>query len=371
MAQVPKLLALESLRGFAAVTVVLYHFRYSSFLSENPFMQHGYLMVDFFFVLSGFVIALNYTNRLSSPADIVRFQRRRFWRLYPLHLFTLMIFLGIECLKYYFEQKTGIISNNPAFVASDSTAFVANLFLLQGLVFNELTFNGPSWSISVEFWTYLVFALAVGLLRLRTWSCLGLALLAAVILLALEGGALKTDPVFAIFRCLYAFFLGAWVATLGVRLSRHAAAPVASGVLLLVILIICLWGGTRAEIVLPPLFALAVVAVASLRDETGLRRFLEWPVFVWLGTISYSVYLTHVAVAWVVTQVLRFGLHVPTKVAEDGATIPALSQGLGTLVTLLAIVGVLVFSSLTYRFIEKPFRSGLPSRARSATQPQA
>lgn len=365
MAKKSKLLALESLRGFAALAVVLHHFRYGSLLSENAFIRHGYLMVDFFFVLSGFVIALNYANRLSSPADLASFQRRRFWRLYPLHLFTLLVFLGIECLKYVFEQKTGIVSNNPAFVVSDAKAFLANLFLLQGVVLPELGFNIPSWSISVEFWTYLIFALTMGLLRLEMRWCLVLAGAAAVILLALEGGRLETDPVFAIIRCIFSFFLGAWAASLPVRLPRKAAAPLAAAALALVVVATWGLGGSRAEILLPPLFAVAVVAVANLQEHTALRRILEWPFFVWLGTVSYSVYLTHSIVGWVVTQGLRFGLKLPTHVASDGDTVLTLGQGFGTLVTLVAMAGVLAVSYLTYRFIERPFLSGWPFGARA------
>lgn len=364
MAKPAKLLALESLRGFAAIAVVLHHFRYDSLLSTNVFIVHSYLMVDFFFVLSGFVIALNYANRLSSPADIVSFQRRRFWRLYPLHLFTFLAFLGIECLKYVFEQKTGIVSNSPAFVVSDTGAFFANLFLLQGIVLNETTFNAPSWSISVEFWTYLIFALTMGLFRLRMLWCLALAGLAGVILVALAGGRLETDPIFAIVRCVYAFFLGAWVATLRFRLPRQAAAAIAGCALVIIVLAIWGLGGSRAEISLPPMFALAVVAVANLHERTALRRLLEWPFFVWLGTVSYSVYLTHSIVGWIVTQVLRFGMNVPTEIDQNGDTMLALGQGSGTLVTLFAVAAVLGVSALSYRFIEQPFRSGLPFRAR-------
>lgn len=364
MAPTNKLLALESLRGFAALAVVLTHFRYGSFLTENAFIRHGYLMVDFFFVLSGFVISLNYANRLSSPADIVRFQRRRFWRLYPLHLFTLLVFLGIECLKYVFELKTGVVSNSPAFVVNDAGRFFANLFLLQGVLINETTFNPPSWSISVEFWTYLVFALTMGLLRLRMFWCLVLAGLAAVILLMLQGGRLETAPIFAIIRCIYAFFLGAWVATLRIEFPRNVTGPIAAAALTLVVVAIWGLGGSRLEIVLPLLFAVTVAAVVRLHEEAALRRFLEWPFFVWLGTISYSVYLTHSIIGWVVTQVLRFGLNMPTEVTQDGDTTLALSQGVGTLITVLAVVAVLVISSLTYRFIENPLRSGLPSKVR-------
>lgn len=367
MAARPKLLALESLRGFAALAVVLHHFHYGSVLTENAFVRHSYLMVDFFFVLSGYVIALNYADRLSSASDVIRFQRRRFWRLYPLHLFTLFIFLGIECLKYVFQQRTSIVANDPAFVTNDAEAFFANLFLLQGLVLHKTTFNAPSWSISVEFWTYLVFALMVVLFRFRALWCLLLVLIAGLILLAIEGGHLETDPIFAIIRCIYAFFLGALATTCRIRFPQSIVMPIAAAALILIVVAVWIFGGSRAEILFPPMFAGAIVAAADLKESDGLRRFLERPIFVWLGTVSYSVYLTHAIVGWLVTQSLRFGLNMPTKMDTDGSTMLVLDNGTGTVVTLFTVALVLAFSALTYRFIENPFRSGWDFKNFSAT----
>ncbi|WP_426130128.1 acyltransferase family protein [Pararhizobium sp. PWRC1-1] len=364
----PKFLALESLRGFAALAVVLHHLSYDSFLTNNSFAKHAYLMVDFFFVLSGFVIALNYANRLSSKAEIVTFQRRRFWRLYPLHFFTLMVFLLIECLKYAFEQRTGVISNVPAFSTSDGSAFFANLFLLQGVVLNRTTFNLPSWSISVEFWTYLVFALTIGFFRLRLMTAAALSIGAAAVLLYLEQGMLETQPIFALVRCIYSFFLGSCVAFLFVRGSYRVGSLTA--LLFLACSVAGVWylGGTRAEIALPVLFAMTIFVVAGLKQASAARRVLEYPAFVWLGTVSYSIYMTHSIVGWVVTQVLRFGLKLPTVAAENGYVGVQLSREASLGVALLSIVAVLLTSWVTYKYIEDPFRHGWPSRRRLSSR---
>ena len=115
-------------------------------------------MVDFFFALSGFVIALNYQERLSSFDDVVTFQRRRFFRLYPLHVLMLALFIGIEIAKYAAENIAGLAANNPAFSTNDANAFFSHLFLMQGLFGDGLTWNHPSWSVSTEFFTYIIFA---------------------------------------------------------------------------------------------------------------------------------------------------------------------------------------------------------------------
>jgi peptidoglycan/LPS O-acetylase OafA/YrhL len=364
----PKFLALESLRGFAALAVVLHHLSYDSVLTSNDFARHAYLMVDFFFVLSGFVIALNYANRLSSRAEIVSFQRRRFWRLYPLHFVTLMAFLLIECLKYAFEQRTGVIANVPAFSTSDGPAFFANLFLLQGVVLNKTTFNLPSWSISVEFWTYLVFALTIGFFRLRLMTAAALSIGAACLLFYLEKGALETQPVFALARCIYSFFLGSCMAFLFARGNHRTGSFTASVFLASSVASVWYLGGTNAEIALPVLFAVTIFVVAGLQPASIARRFLEIPSFVWLGTISYSIYMTHSIVGWVVTQVLRFGLKLPTVAEENGYIGVQLSSGASLGVALLSIAAVLLTSWATYRYIEDPFRHGWPSRRRLSSR---
>lgn len=96
--------ALDGLRGISALLVVLYHVEFSSASWPNHFtnfgfVRHGYLAVDLFFILSGFVIAANYSARLNTPAEIRNFLVLRFFQLYPLHLAILAILAMLELLK--------------------------------------------------------------------------------------------------------------------------------------------------------------------------------------------------------------------------------------------------------------------------------
>jgi peptidoglycan/LPS O-acetylase OafA/YrhL len=94
-----KIYQLESLRGIAAVMVVLYHCAGRAKF-EIAFANNFYLFVDFFFVLSGFVIALNYSGKIDTKNDFFDFQFKRFLRLYPLHFAMLVVFLFLEIFKY-------------------------------------------------------------------------------------------------------------------------------------------------------------------------------------------------------------------------------------------------------------------------------
>lgn len=93
---------LESLRGIAALTVVLFHVNQLHWINPvttHRFFGNGGLMVDLFFVLSGFVICHNYSQKIRSLKNIGRFMFLRLGRLFPLHFFFLLVFLGVEIAK--------------------------------------------------------------------------------------------------------------------------------------------------------------------------------------------------------------------------------------------------------------------------------
>ena len=90
-------------------------------------------MVDFFFVLSGFVISLNYQRRILVFGDLLNFQLRRFLRLYPLHFLMLAVFLGVEIARYYAEATYGLVASNPAFTVNNIESFLHNLLLTQNI----------------------------------------------------------------------------------------------------------------------------------------------------------------------------------------------------------------------------------------------
>lgn len=101
-----KVIELESVRGVAALLVFLSHVPnwYGPF-HQIAFIRNGGLMVELFFVLSGFVIFSTYGARIATFRDVVRFQFLRFGRLYPVHLTFLLLFVGFEFLKLLFIKN--------------------------------------------------------------------------------------------------------------------------------------------------------------------------------------------------------------------------------------------------------------------------
>src|SRR5262249_28829215 len=86
-------IALDGWRGICAIGVALHHFPQIFLFSNAPLFRSGWLFVDFFFVLSGFVITHAYGGKLRSASSTLEFMTRRFFRLYPLHLFILILLL--------------------------------------------------------------------------------------------------------------------------------------------------------------------------------------------------------------------------------------------------------------------------------------
>ena len=99
--------ALDAWRGVCALLVAMFHLQAYSHIYDWSLVRHSFLFVDFFFVLSGFVIAGSYRAKLLGGFSIWHFMLLRFGRLYPLHLAILAIFIGIELLRFRFSGILG------------------------------------------------------------------------------------------------------------------------------------------------------------------------------------------------------------------------------------------------------------------------
>jgi peptidoglycan/LPS O-acetylase OafA/YrhL len=176
-----ELVPLTSLRGLAAWWVVLFHMR--ALLAPwlpGPvlaFLGAGNIAVDLFFLLSGFVIYLNYAERLESGrVSAKEFLFRRFARIYPLHLLILLGFL--------LYVSAALLFGSARIEDENFDYFVASLFLVQNWGFTDaLKWNVPAWSISTEFAAYLLFPALLAIFA--PWRRPAWLLVAGTILLGL------------------------------------------------------------------------------------------------------------------------------------------------------------------------------------------
>jgi peptidoglycan/LPS O-acetylase OafA/YrhL len=276
-------LPLTAIRGVAALWVVGHHLQFEMATIGYPFagrlFRPGYVAVDIFFVLSGFVITAVHRD-LTRPG-LAGFFMRRIFRVYPLHLFLLAVILG---LWLWSEARFG--AHNPTERLRDLPVVI---LLLQPYLIHGLTWNTVSWSIGVEILCYALFPLGIGgLRRLEFTGCALILLMMAAIERHVHSEFIWGWP--AVARGLAGFGLGTVVQQM-TRLTRVPSARAASLIeigALLAILLAVMVGYPR---IIPLCAAALIWALAAERGVIARGLSAGW--CVWLGRISFSVYLIH------------------------------------------------------------------------------
>ena len=347
--RIPHFAALTGLRGLAAWGVVFFHAR-SKLTDWVPdwlvgWGDKGYLAVDLFFMLSGFVMYLNYASRLKGGGmgAVLDFWWRRFARIYPLHLAVLAGLVGLAAIMAATGRDT---SNYPLH------ELPLHLLLIQNWGFTEaLKWNHPAWSISAEVGAYILFPL---ILLLVDWDRASPARLAVIIVLlaaalwgafAWGGHALLGDAIerMGLLRCVGGFTIGIAVAALWTRWrDRGVAGPLYA--VTAALFAAHLWFDTPEVLMVPLIFAALLLAIAT--DNGVLARGLSARPLLWLGDTSYAVYLIH----W--PLMIVFLLLLP---GDDPQIGPAL---------FLAYCAVTAaVSDRTWRWLEKPAQRWLNARS--------
>lgn len=347
--------ALDSLRGICAIAVVLYHTHLVGSITDWTFFANADLFVEFFFVLSGFVMAHAYGSK--RHLDFSHFLVSRTFRLLPLHAFMLAVFIALEFLKFA-AYKQGFGFNQTPFTGMYAPSqILPNLLLLQSWtpLTENLSFNTPAWSISIEYWTYMVFAATM------LMASSGRYLLWAVIALAGFTLLYSQADVLTVYaqKGLGCFFAGALAYAFFNRL-RHWVAP---GFVLLSVLealaAIAIWAVLTSELQQKVLAASAVFCVTIVLfafDGGALSRVLKHEFFARLGRLSYSIYLTHLAVLFfVISAFMVVQKKTGAEVAPMLGDIRYLDTGhvwLNNLMVLLILLVVVSISSATYHYVE-------------------
>jgi peptidoglycan/LPS O-acetylase OafA/YrhL len=368
---------LDSLRGIAALIVAIYHIRWMHPLYNWGLIRNGYLMVDFFFVLSGFVICHSYRYKISNGEDLVRFMWLRAGRLYPLHLAMLIAFLGFEGLQWIKELVTGAFGETAAFTVNNGFAVLTNLFLVQSLgTHQSTTFNSASWSISTEFYTYLIFALILLFARTRLTlfsSSIFLILLSTQIIFSANKTDLDFTYDYGIFRCVASFFIGIVTYQIHEFLSHKEGIyqkgklttiyPPAIFAGIVIFLSVKEIGYT--DFLLPPLFAILILSITTAPNRI-MDSVLNLRPLTWLGKISYSIYMVHALVLRLFYTILESVFKVTLIPSSGLNSIEIKNLVISTTYTTftfyfiflcLALTTIIFLSHLTYRWIEEPFRN--------------
>jgi peptidoglycan/LPS O-acetylase OafA/YrhL len=355
-----RFVVLDSLRGICALMVTLYHLNANSTFKQMPLFNNAYLFVDFFFVLSGFVIAINYEARLASGFGIWRFMLLRFGRLYPLYFFVLFCF-------FIAEAGTGA---SIAFAAPERSidTVLANILLLQSFnIFPFETWNWPGWSVATEFWTCLLFALIVTFWPRQILAILmGLSAISLYFIARETTTGMNVTYNFGMLRSIIGFSLGvivfaAWKKSEIYQVDKWLAFVIEILSILFVLFFVSAVAQSNYSLFAPFVFAIVVFVFA--RESGPISSFLKHKVFIALGVLSYSIYLVHLLIERKLLGLANYieamsGQQLIKKVPFQGQTIDWLGTNVteGNLWTVFYLVIVVGFSALTYRCIEVPCR---------------
>ena len=345
--------SLTALRGIAAFWVVLYHYSVQSFptLDATPYtylVHKGYLAVDVFFMLSGFVMTHVYHQAFSeSVTEHYRsFIVARIARIYPLHVLILLLFVATAVATQFATDGSSAFHEVPVRGPRSVGAFVANIFMLQGLDAGKLSWNYPTWSISVEFIAYLLFPFALPAIWRatdRTKISIGLLLFGLLVTLAFvtKDDFDQWDGPITLLRCLPEFILGTLLycayraAPEGVFLQKDAVAFFTIAIIVLSLHL------NAPDLLIIGLFG--VLVLTAVLNGGSFSKCANVAALVWLGNISYSLYLIHGFVQFLAGKLLgRFEIH-------DHADL-SIATSLGLMIAM--VVSCLIAAHLSYNYFE-------------------
>ena len=333
---------LDGLRGIFSVLVIAHHHNAfkESFFYDNFFVINSSLFVDFFFVLSGFVIALNYINRVNTSGDFLTFMKKRFIRLYPLLFYTEVVFVIANLLG---EQSPVKNVSSLGLSYYLYTAFDALTLMGSTPVFGAwISNNYPSWSISAEMISYVAFGLVL-LLAPKTKYFVFVLIIAASGIFIFNKGEYLLAYDYGFVRGLLCFCMGVLTNLL---LSKRTFRLTYLEIPFLVVLLLSMYSVHHFNLNLwkmgfPLLFSFGIIIFANSAGIVS-RMLLSKP-FQYLGKISYSIYLNH-ALVLILVNVLLF------RILKSSST--ELMIG----ISLAISIGLTIFySHFTYEFIERRF----------------
>jgi len=347
--------ALTSLRAFLALGVVLFHYQLQwdpEDLGFSPLINRARLGVDVFFMLSGFILAHVYSADVAAR----RFNYRRFLvarlaRVYPLHLALLLVMLGIVTAATVFGVSFDRATYTPL-------GFVQTFLLIHAWfpTGTGINWNGPSWSVSAEWFAYLLFPLyaAVALkLRDRPWLLLLLAVGGFFVIdagyVATFGKVLpRAEDNLGILRIVPEFLIGMALHAVGRGMAPGRFAAVAFALIAGAVPLVAMQLAADDRLIV--ILAAPTILAWALLAKAGGEGILAARPMVFAGEVSYALYLVHLPVLIVWKGIVSEGQGI------DSSYRPAPLELMGVfLLTVAAAVAL-------HLLVERPARQWVRSR---------
>lgn len=364
---------IEALRALAVIGVVIHHAQGNLFTWSSPGIERlgayfgGWVGVDLFFAISGFVIARTLLPQLRSADNslvamqaTLAFWIRRAWRLLP----SAWLWLVLMLLGAIIFRESGTFGSLRANLEATVAGFlqIANLRFLETFMRSEYGASFVYWSLSLEEQFYLLLPIVV--LMSRRW------LVPVLLLIVIYQLVQERSLAMMLFRCdgmLLGVLLAIWTQHPSYQLLRPEflrSLPLRGTLPLLVILgCLALLGSDELRTISHRMSIIALLSVllvwmASYNDDLLMPKPLRG-VAVWLGARSYAIYLIHIPAFFLTREIWQR--------AHPGAT--AGPEQLMVYI-LISVTLILVCAELNYRWVEQPLRRhGASVAARISTSP--
>jgi peptidoglycan/LPS O-acetylase OafA/YrhL len=344
---------LDGLRGIFSVMVVLFHYRILNNSITPELLRSGFVVrqsevfVDFFFVLSGFVIAYNYSI-IPSFKKFIEFMKKRFVRLFPLLFYTCAVFLVLLLSVDILKSNFGFFENSESMSAG-----VLGIHFLDAILFtnstpllgSEAVMNPPSWSISSEMISYGVFGVVTLVCSSFSRKVVNVLIVISSFVFLFYLDDYFTHGEFGFVRGLLCFNVGFFVYNFS---KRSFELPKILEILCFVILIVIMFAINHfqetpyynfiALFSLPLFFGMFILVF--LKTNGLISKILENRFFQFLGKISFSIYLNHVLVLFIFPKMFFKVFGIEQNV---------LMEYLVYVITLVLVIG---YSKLTHQYIE-------------------
>lgn len=353
--------SLDISRSIAALAVVLVHWQHFIDLAPTvtklefplfPILKilynDGGQAVNYFFMLSGFIFFWLYYKKIKNgKVNFRRFGISRFARLYPLHFITLLICLVLQIIFFQLDKSTFVYGN------LDGYHFFLNSTFIQYWGFqNGLSFNGPSWSVSIEILLYLTFFVIAMIRGGSLLNCLTIAIIAHIL-------EVKIGAFFGLFHGITCFFIGGAVYYFAKILDKfkmnHLSKIFYSATIILWILTFTFYYtddilspdilnsyffikliNLFPAFILFPITLLSLILIDINKKRTNYKSN-------WFGQITYSSYLLHFPLQIIFAIFVKLGFISDRFFLE-------ISSLFSFYIILIPI------SYLTYRYIERPLQ---------------
>jgi len=349
--------ALTSLRAFLALGVVLFHYQlqWDPTLGFSPIIERSRLAVDAFFMLSGFIMAHVYGPSFAKGTfSYRRFIVARIARMYPLHLAV----LGAVLVMVLAAAGQGVRYDPATYTPQ---GFVQTLLLIQAWFPSTLGSNwsGPSWSLSAEWFAYLLFpayALVATRLRHRPRLLLGLGVVGFIAIDAVYGQMFgkvlpRAEDDMGILRILPEFMIGMGLHGLGQGLRWSRSVTIDATVIATLALFVAMQFSLDDRYVVA--LTAPVILCWSMLAKAGCEGPLSSPLLVFAGEVSFALYLAH----------------MPLLVAYKGIAAEIRGIDSGFVMTPTELIGLFVVTVLVsvalHLFVERPGRSAIRKRFES------